>query len=78
MLERYSLEELFVEYNWKNDFQISKINAYLEISKRFIILKDYNTALEYANKAYELAPVEAISQLINSIKETIQNENRIP
>lgn len=67
MLENYSLEELFIDLDWKNKSD-ALTQAYLAITKRFIILKDYNNALKYAQKAYEISPIENIKKLIENIK----------
>lgn len=67
MLENYSLEELFIDLDWGNKSE-ALTQAYLSITKRFIILKDYNNAFKYAQKAYEISPIENIKKLIENIK----------
>lgn len=67
MLKNYSLEEIFYDLNWSNRTD-ALVKAYLKIVKRFIILKDFTSALYYANLGYKLNPSEEIYSLIEQLK----------
>jgi glycosyltransferase involved in cell wall biosynthesis len=68
MLANNSLEEIFPNYDWENKDHAT-VKSYLEIVKRFIILKDYNEAIKYAKLAYSLAHDPSIMELVNNLQQ---------
>lgn len=70
MVKLYSLQELFPNYDWTN-FANSHARAYLTITQRLILLKDFKGALEFAQKVYDISNDSSILQLIGNLEKTI-------